>query len=129
MLLKLNSTTLTLALVRYAQFWLIFLLAIMRINFLIFLLNHNLTNDMWMTPLPFLKMKPNAMIFFNIVNSLNPALKFTSKKKKNLNHSPFWMSRFKRVTTNSSLQFTESHLSLVNTYDGILLNHPNVKRI
>ena len=28
---------------------------------LIFQLNLNFTNDMWMTPLPFLKMKPSAM--------------------------------------------------------------------
>ena len=38
--------------------------------------------------------------FFNILNSLNPTLKFTSEKK-NLNYWPSWTSRFKSVTTNS----------------------------
>ena len=38
--------------------------------------------------------------FFNILNSLNPVLNLP-KKKKNMNHWPSWMARFKRVTTNS----------------------------
>ena len=53
--------------------FLIFLLAIIRINSFIFQLNHNFTNDIWMKLLSFLKMKPSAK-----------------------NYWPSWMSRFKK---------------------------------